>query len=131
MTALQKPAPDAPAEEWGRFATQIPDWRWMAGALGRGGSLGQMLVRLRRGDEGLVASDVWPDPDDPATAGCLLALLGNLEKADELADSLHLRRDECAADAVIDAVMSGAPGRISRACIAAADALGRWPGGDS
>jgi hypothetical protein len=96
-------------------------------------------------DEGLygIASDgTWWEPtgradrpwvlavDRPATAGCLLALLGNLEEADKLADDLHLRRDQCPSDAVIDAVVSGDSGRISRACIAAAAANGRWPGGE-
>ena len=91
---------------------------------------------------GIASDGTWWEPtgradrpwilalDHPATAGCLLAMLGNLEKADELADSLHLRRDQCPSDAVIDAVVSGDSGRIGRAAIATAAALGRWPGGE-
>ena len=33
MTALELPAPDAPAEEWGRLAVSLPGWRWMPGML--------------------------------------------------------------------------------------------------
>ena len=135
MTALQTPAPDAPAEEWGRLAVSIP------GAPAAWHRTDELI--LVTGDGQHIAPDgTWwrpvacaagllsLDPDHPATAGCLLALLGNLEKADELADSLHLRRDQCPSDAVIDAVVSGDSGRISRACIAAAAAHGRWPGGE-
>lgn len=28
MTAYTLPAPDAPADEWGRLAVSIPGWRW-------------------------------------------------------------------------------------------------------
>lgn len=31
MTAYTLPAPDAPAEEWGRLAVSIPGWLWMPG----------------------------------------------------------------------------------------------------
>ena len=130
------------AEEWGRLAVSIPGWRWMVGMLSRNfdgpvrvesvdGTQPGILRWCRYTDEAMhadIRSAPVPDPDDPATAGCLLALLGNPEVVDERAD--HLRRDECYADVVIDAVMSGTPGRISRACIAAAGALGRWPGGE-
>ena len=126
--------------EWHDRALALPGAPdiWLLAADGKG----LVTVDTEKGLYGIASDGTWWEPtgrsdrpwvlavDHPATAGCLLALLGNLEKADELADSLHLRRDECAADAVIDAVMSGAPGRISRACIAAADALGRWPGGE-
>ena len=122
--------------EWHDRALALPGAPdiWLKAQMGDG------LVTVDT-DEGLygIASDgTWWEPtgrsdkpwllavDHPATAGCLLALLGNPEVIDELAD--HLRRDECYADVVIDAVMSGKPGRISRACIAAAAALGRWPG---
>ena len=116
MTAFELPADNAPASEWGALAVSIPGWRnprlpWMPYLLSPAGT-----------------SNV-PDPDHWAWEGWLLRLIGNPEKADKLADSMHLRRDQCAADAVIDAVMSGVPGRIGRACIGAAAAIGRWPGG--
>ena len=157
MPALETPPIDAPAEEWGRLAVSIPDWRWPwdnaenihcppmpgwvcvagLGWTGRSNLTADSWeytddLQFVHGDGRLIVprQEILPDPDHWAWTGWMLRMLGNLEKADELADELGLRRDECAADAVIDAVMSGAPGRISRACIAAAAALGRWPGGE-
>jgi len=65
-------------------------FQWMRGMLGRGGSFGQLLVRLRRGDEGRVASDVWPDLTDPGTMGCLLALVA--EAYGVALDDVHVVR---------------------------------------
>ena len=116
MSAIETPATDARAEEWGAFAVSIPGWR--------SPRLPCMPYLLSPSQTSSV-----PDPDHWAWTGWMLRMLGNLEDADHLADSLNLRRDQCSADAVIDAVVTGDPGRISRACIAAAAALGRWPGG--
>ena len=68
----------------------------------------------------------WPHPDDPATAGCLLALLG------PYACSLHDAEGWMAgvgspAGAKFRVTHSGSS--LGRACIAAAEAIGRWPGG--
>jgi hypothetical protein len=133
MTALQTPADDAPAAEWGRLAVSIPGWRWMAGMRVlhiEGGDVGPVrgtyLSPWSLGQDGdlLIQWDdyaprglgcswatpqvfrphpwvfdyVIPDPDHPATAGCLW-------------------------------VLAGRP-TVTRS-IAAAAALGRWPGGDS
>ncbi len=132
------------AEEWGRLAVSLPGWRWMPGMLARNFD-GPVRVESVTDDQpGVLHRCRWtgnmthadirsmplPDPDDPATEGCLLRLLGSPEEADRIADALGLPRDVCAADAVMDAVMSGEPGRVARACIAAAAALGRWPGGE-
>ena len=119
MSAFELPAADAPTAEWGRLAVSIPGWR--------GPDLPPDCDLPALWDA--ANARPVPDPDHWAWEGWLLRLIGNPEKADKLADELCLRRDECAADAVIDAVMSGVPGRISRACIAAAAAIGRWPGG--
>ena len=73
----------------------------------------------------------WPDPDDPATAGCLLALLGS-----RCLVRILPREGRALSEIVIpgDLTLDGRPHRINghdlgRACIAAAEALGRWPGG--
>lgn len=127
------------AQEWGRTAVSLPGWQWMRGMsilasqhnpaalvdfppsliyVSDGGS-------VERGE--VVDDEDWPDPDDPATAGCLLALLESAaprpyRRAGGLwvvvtgpagaleSDSLHART-------------------LGRACIAAAKRLGRWPGG--
>ena len=60
--------------------------------------------------------DRLPDPDDPATAGCLLALLGPY--ADVVVYDCGMWTYGVAFDT------------LGRACIAAAEALGRWLGGE-
>ena len=116
-------------EEWGRAAVALPGWRWMPGMLGQNdvGGTDRIMDHTEASQPNL---DLLPDPDDPATAGCLLALLGDLDEADALADSMFMKRDDCPADLVCNAVMTGKSSMIARACIAAAEALGRWPGGD-
>ena len=116
------------AEEWGRVAVSLPGWRWMPGMLGRAGSLGQLTVRLRRGDEGHVAPDVWPDPDDPATGGALLALLGP-GAWDNVAPGSTQAYDGEGWWAWVGGEWSEGLS-LGRACIAAAEAIGRWPGGE-
>jgi len=129
------------AEEWGRVAVSLPGWRWMRGMqsmqsrriswIAETGYAGGILLddaRVRPGN-GAVAHDDVPDPDDPATAGCLLALLGPLDEADEIADALYLHRRDCPAEMVLDPLQEHGITRTGRACIAAAEALGRWPGG--
>jgi len=134
MTALQTPAPDAPAEEWvgslcsfparrwGRLAVSIPGWRWMPGMIDTYPSFRLVVDYDPELDD---LSDSVPDPDDPATAGCLLALLGPCEVGHDDTDP------ECGPWSVeIPGVFRMGP-TLGRACIAAAAALGRWPGGDS
>ena len=118
------------AEEWGRVAVSLPGWRWMPGMFVPSPGYGRLddddvsdhpLYRLplRHADE------CWPNPDDPATAGCLLALL-------EPACPCPFRRP-----GGLWVVTAGQPitpetmvaRTLGRACIAAAEALGRWPGG--
>ncbi len=67
-----------------------------------------------------------PDPDDPATAGCLLRLLG-----DTLAH-ISTDGDGYVVCIIVDGDTIEGTGRtIGRAAIAAAAAIGRWPGGES
>ena len=126
MTALLPPAPDAPAEEWGALAVSLTGWRWMPGmrALDTGLRLDEM-------------TDDWeaslPDPDDPATAGCLLALLGTEVWRIGARDDGYLILNFRHGIAYWDADAPGgwvSAASLGRACIAAAAANGRWPGGE-
>ena len=100
-------------EEWGRVAVSLPGWRWMRG-----------MQTLPLPTPGV------PDPDDPATAGCLLALLGprahmhspncDWEETDYWELVIRLPDNS-------DRHVYG--DTLGRACIAGAEALGRWPGG--
>lgn len=102
------PGPDATAEEWGRLAVSLPGWWWMPG-----------IRMLPIPEPGL------PDADSFASAGCLLALLG----------SSVVAFDDDDADPACGPWSVAVPGHtctglsMGRACIAAAAALGRWPGG--
>ena len=134
------------AEEWGRVAVALPGWRWIpgmrSGYAGKGGRVrgvsgdGEWVESFRDDARGLwvdQVDDAWPDPDDPATAGCLLALLGRAVR-------VVSEDTTCAPDWYYRAHVPfhlSHDGRgygiaeptLGRACIAAAEALGRWPGG--
>ena len=75
------------AEEWGRVAVSLPGWRWMPGMRPTQlGDYGHKEGGIAIEDGAAMYHDgvewqmeticrvEWPDPDDPATAGCLLAL---------------------------------------------------------
>ena len=132
------------AEEWGRVAVMLPGWRWMPGMLVVD-TASNPAYRFtgRAWDDGGVVSDdgdglnlecicrvEWPDPDDPATAGCLLALLAP-------AGPRPYRRPGGLWVIVTRHRMTMPymepdrlqPHTLGRACIAAAAALGRWPAG--
>jgi hypothetical protein len=123
------------AEEWGEVAVSLPGWRWMPG-----------MQTLPLPTPGL------PDTDDPATAGCFLALLeGALRHpftVDQYYGPVSVNGDGLSVawgDGLWSVHLWGYPrgatsgsrhGRLiasstslGRACIAAAEALGRWPGG--
>ena len=65
-----------------------------------------------------------PDPDDPATAGCMLALLS--PECHRVTTGIE--DDE--SWAWWDGGEWHDSATLGRACVAAAEALGRWPGGE-
>ena len=143
------------AEEWGRVAVGLPMWphgtvakrRGVVGWVSGVEALSRMLPPVDRLRVIFVAElgtttfyqvvapggypqirmvngrhEFVPDPDDPATAGCLLALLGSgvrvwMDGADDLWT------------VEVGGVRASMHATLGRACIAAAAALGRWPGG--
>ena len=132
------------AEEWGRIAVSLPGWRWMPG-MRIGGEVSDRHKRV--GDHWHMRSAMldprrahaWPDPDDPATAGCLLALLGpNLTAYDFGSYADEPGENGMRFRVVLYGDNKGKPlswppvdcATLGRACIAAAEALGRWPGGE-
>ena len=144
------------AEEWGRVAVSLPGWRWRPGmgllplpnevaqlirdneAVGRFRYAGHTKdgptvthvrpsavrrhVNLTKGHYHPVRAYFVPDPDDPATAGCLLALLG-------VGYAVATSKDEWVSIGSWPTLIGEGPS-VGRACIAAAEALGRWPGGE-
>jgi hypothetical protein len=127
------------AEEWGRVAVALPGWRWMEGlwwTVRRDAPLEDLrgVVQVERRDLSPPPyAGAVPDVDHPATAGCLLALLGRAVR-------VVSEDTTCAPDWYYRAHVPfhlSHDGRgygiaeptLGRACIAAAEALGRWPGG--
>lgn len=107
------------AEEWGRLAVSLPDWRWLPGMLGRNEIGG--TDRIMDQSEALQANaDIVPDPDDPATEGCLVRLLGPVHEA-------VWYTGDCDRWVVAVREERRLYTSLGRACIAAAEALGRWP----
>ena len=118
MTALQTPAPDAPAEEWGTLAERIPGWRWPDGmhwaapgfvASATGSSPTSNVRQFVR----VGFTPIYPDPDHWAWEGWMLRLVGG--GAYSLWASAHFDSRDIG---------------IGRGCISYAAALGRWPGGE-
>ena len=140
------PAPDAPAEEWGRLAVSIPGFTWTMPWASLPDDMGRVWRRnWCPSDSGFGWTQVCGprtrgrrptfdaiNPDDPATAGCLLALLGP-GAWDNVAPGSAIAPDGEDWWAWVDGDYR--PGwsegmTLGRACIAAAKALGRWPGGE-
>jgi hypothetical protein len=137
------------AEEWSRLAVSLPGWRWMPGMLSRCSTdtrraVYRWLVGLDTRHYGLVCvvqdkhgrpcrnvatlqpgPDDLPDLDDPATAGCLLALLGPSAWDNVAPGSAHAPDGEGWWAWVGGEWSEGLT--LGRACIAAAAAIGRWP----
>jgi hypothetical protein len=87
-------------------------------------------VNLTKGHYHPVRAYFVPDPCDPATAGCLLSLFGG-------AADVRVGSRDWVSPWNVEIAVLGVDGRhhtirqptLGRACIAAAEALGRWPGG--
>lgn len=113
-------------EDWGRVAVSLPGWRWMPGMRGvRDDGSGDRIMDCS--ESALPNHDIAPDPDDPATGGCLLALLGPQMR--QVAPSKISTTVTWRAFVSTKAPCWTQSMTLGRACIAAAEALGRWPGG--
>lgn len=128
------------AEDWGRVAVSLPGWRWMPGMLAINfdgpirvesvecGEPG--VLRMCRFTDGLEHADIrsmpLPDPDDPATAGCLLALLG---PGGSVRHDTHRGDDPNTYTAWCDADGRGDGCTPGRAIVALTESIGHWPGG--
>ena len=133
------------AEEWGRLAVSLPGWRWMPGMLAMWSLDDDPPMPLRLTEDASdghnytdnpvwsgVRSDrehndheldpewCWPDPDDPATEGCMVRLLGPVHEA-------VWYTGDCDRWVVAVGEERRLYTSLGRACIAAAAALGRWP----
>ena len=129
MSIYTIPAADAAPEEWGRLAVSIPGWRWMPQI--RDGATGNVYMghcwcdgwHAWEADDDM--DGAWPDPDDPATEGCLFALLGDeRDSIMVLPNTKGLVEWHNGADFDLQSLPLG------RAAIAAAAAICRRPGGE-
>lgn len=111
-------------------AIALPGWRWLAGMrwhVRRVPPLddiaGYLVHPLPPGSHPYPGA--LPDLRDPATAGCLLALLGMAASRVSLADGTDLA---CLSDHPVSAGPPP-PMTLGAACVAVALRCGRWPGG--
>ena len=116
------------AEDWGRLATRLQGWRWVEGMTNESDGVRLLCAEtflwkcpLGQHAEGVCAED-RPDPDDLATAGCLLMLLGpGVRVWQDPQDSLWTVET--------GGVRASMHKTLGRACVAAAAAVGQWSGG--
>ena len=119
------------AEEWGRVAVSLPGaiecWRDLEGVDGHDAPGAICADGTWWSPDS--AEGMFLDVDHPATAGCLLALLGP-----KVLVRCLPREGRPVVEVVIPGSMTadGRPWResgtsLGRACIAAAEAIGRWP----
>ena len=106
------------AEEWGRLAVSLPGWRWMPGMLGTSGDRSDRI--MDHSEAKLPNLDIAPSPDDPATEGCMVRLLGPVHEA-------VWYTGDCDRWVVAVGEERRLYTSLGRACIAAAAAIGRWP----
>ena len=111
MSAIETPATDARAEEWGAFAVSIPGWR--------SPRLPCMPYLLSPSQTSSV-----PDPDHWAWTGWLLLMLGPSISMTHRPDGTWW-----VGERRLSKRWWGDGITLGRACIAAAASVGRWPGG--
>ena len=154
MTTNDKPMAEWTPEEWGRAAVALPGWRWMPGMAIL--TVGGVIDRIAAIDETYIHAwaesqqqenprGLWlryrrdrmdkhgvPFADDPtgATAGCFLALLGACVVTANGPDGARVGIDRGFGAGVSGKVFGPLEESLGRDCIAAAIAIGRWPGGD-
>lgn len=150
---------DRTAEEWGRSAMAIPGFALADGMMVMWSLDEDPVMPLRLTEDAStghgyaghpvwsgVRSDrehndheidpewCWVDPDDPATAGCLLALLqppaADGYMSHVLPPSSALPKWRVYMTTARMGNVSGYGSSLGRACIAVAEALGCWPGGN-
>ena len=126
------PAPDAPAEEWGRLAVSLPGrpacWDDLEGVDGHDAPGAVCADGTWWSPDS--ADGMFLDVDHPATAGCLLALLGPNVVVAIGPNGVRVGADSVDAEGLPCKVFGKLERTIGRACIAAAAAIGRWPGGE-
>ena len=113
------PVSERTAEDWGRIAVGLPGWRWMPGMLGHNDCGGTDRI-MDYSEASLQNADLTPDPDDPATAGCLMHLLSpecHRVTTGVGSDEFWLWWDGSACHAIAT---------LGRAIVAAAEARGGW-----
>ena len=120
MTALKTPSADAPAAAWGAFAESIPGWRNPSPtAVLDSLAMPRIEVGFPVGD--LPHPRFVIDPDHWAWWGWFILLLGPERiQVTMWGDEITVGTDNLVME----------PSAFGRACIAAAAANGRWPGGD-
>jgi len=118
------------AEDWGRLAVSLPGrpacWDDLEGVDGHDAAGAVCADGTWWSPDS--ADGMFLDVDHPATAGCLLALLGPGEWHN-VAPGAAVEPDGEGWWAWVDGEWSEGL-TLGRACIAAAAALGRWPGGE-
>lgn len=126
-------------EELGRIAVSLRGWRWMRGMsalendenreLMVWGPCGEAVYEDANGcpEFTMIEGSDLPDPTDPATAGCLLQLLG----AGASWLQMTTWAPDCArATPTAWRVGNVGPLDLGSACIIAAKIIECWPGGD-
>ena len=134
---LRHPYLDAPAAAWGQLAERIPGWRWPSVA-SHSTQMQDLWLEVGSPIGNLPSPRYVIDPDHWAWEGWLLRMLAPDRTAGDIVQICPPRSALPLWTVYLDTqwglfsgVGTGQGDTLGRACIAAAAALGRWPGGDS